>query len=305
MVLIGQYRRRGATMGRRSDLGILPGLVVFFLAINSILLCKTYIGDRIVYSMNQYIESYREKDMTFYGGECRQDATFGISEKKRMETITCVLNGMTFFTEEQLEERAQLVQSLSHIEGSFVEAGVALGGTAILVTHIALGRPVHLYDVFGMIPAPNHVKDTQDAIERYNVIQSGESRGFGNDTYYGYMKDLLSQVKKNFETCNVSTQCVQFHKGLVEDTMKDINFDIAYLHCDTDFYSAVYHCLVDGAPHVRVGGYIVVDDFFSYGSAKHAVEDYFTEVNETHLQTSRNHVYTTIVTDVLTLIRTT
>lgn len=217
----------------------------------------------------------------------------------------CVLNGMTFFTRKKLRERALLLESISQVHGAVVEAGVALGGTAIFVT--ALGqqgrRPVHLYDVFGLIPPPNDAKDTSDAKERYQIIAAGKSRGFGNQTYYGYQKDVLSQVQQNFKTCRVPTTCVNFHKGLVENTMMNINFDIAYLHCDTDFYSAVYHCLVDASPHVVVGGAIVIDDYYAYGSARNAVTDFFTEVNSTHLKTSRNHVYRVTKTSVLSMIR--
>lgn len=237
---------------------------------------------------------------------CREDARFPdpTPPGQLKETISCVRNGMTFFTLEKLEDRARLVQSLSHVDGAIVEAGVALGGTAILVTMIASGRPVHLYDVFGMIPPPDDTRDTSDAIERYSAIQSGSSRGFGNSTYYGYMDDVLSKVKKNFETCHVPyEECVAFHAGYVEDTMKDIDFDIAYLHCDTDFYSAVYHCLVDGAPHVQVGGYIVVDDYFAYGSAKNAFHDFFRQINESHVETSRKHVYHMTMTRIVTLER--
>jgi len=216
----------------------------------------------------------------------------------------CVLNGMTFFTREKLRERELLLESISQVRGAVVEAGVALGGTAIFVTALAQGRrPVHLYDVFGLIPPPSDAKDTPDAKKRYKIIAAGKSRGFGNQTYYGYQKDLLSQVQQNFKTCKVPTACVNFHKGLVENTMMNINFDVAYLHCDTDFYSAVYHCLVDGSPHVVIGGVIVIDDYYAYGPARNAVTDFFKEINSTHLKTSRNHVFRVTKTSVLSLTR--
>ena len=219
------------------------------------------------------------------------------------QLLDCVRNGMTYLTQEQLQDRVILLESLSDVDGAIVEAGVALGGTAILATHVARKRPVHLYDIFGMIPPPEHRKDTDDAKERYSIIKAGKSRGFGNTTYYGYMTDVMSQVLDNYKTCKVSLECVQFHKGLVEETMKDIHFAIAYLHCDTDFYSAVYHCLVDGAPHVVVNGAIAIDDYFSYGSAQQAVEDYFTDLNDTFVETSRGHVYYKTLTTIITLRR--
>jgi asparagine synthase (glutamine-hydrolysing) len=214
----------------------------------------------------------------------------------------CVLNGMTFFTKSKLLSRAKVLLSLSQVPGSIVEAGVALGGTAIFATKIAHGRPVHLYDVFGMIPRPDDEKDTHDAVRRYKEIKAGKAQGFGNQTYYGYEQDLLSKVKANYDACQVPMDCVSFHKGLVEQTMKDINFRVAYLHCDTDFYSAVYHCLVDGAPHISLNGYIVIDDYFSYGSARNAVHDYF-KINGSNYRNSRNQEFQAFKSNVLMLKR--
>lgn len=214
----------------------------------------------------------------------------------------CVLNGMTFFTKSKLYSRYEALLSLSDVQGSIVEAGVALGGTAIFATKIAHGRPVHLYDVFGMIPRPDDERDTQDAVQRYNKIKDGKARGFGNQAYYGYQQDLLSRVKSNFDVCQVTTACVSFHEGLVQETMKDINFRIAYLHCDTDFYSAVYHCLVDGASHVSVHGIIAIDDYKAFGSARNAVHDYF-KINGSTYTNSRNQEFRALNSNVLMLKR--
>jgi asparagine synthase (glutamine-hydrolysing) len=61
----------------------------------------------------------------------------------------------------------------------FIEAGCALGGSAILLATVKnRRRPLHLFDVFGMIPAPT-AEDTQEVHDRYRTIVEGKSSGIG------------------------------------------------------------------------------------------------------------------------------
>lgn len=65
--------------------------------------------------------------------------------------------------------------------GMLIEAGCALGGSAIVVaTAKAQARPFYVYDVFGMIPAPS-AQDGADVHARYKVIQQGQSAGIGRN----------------------------------------------------------------------------------------------------------------------------
>jgi len=57
-------------------------------------------------------------------------------------------------------------------DGDFVECGIALGGSAILMASLLPGeRVMHGYDVFGMIPPPGP-EDPPKVHERYQVIAS-------------------------------------------------------------------------------------------------------------------------------------
>jgi asparagine synthase (glutamine-hydrolysing) len=106
-------------------------------------------------------------------------------------------------------------------DGDFLECGVALGGSAILLAHHAgVGRRFHGYDVFGMIPPPGD-NDPPEAHERYRTIASGESSGLGGERYYGYRDDLYEEVAAAFSEFGVPVDGdrVQLHRGLFEDTL--------------------------------------------------------------------------------------
>jgi asparagine synthase (glutamine-hydrolysing) len=94
----------------------------------------------------------------------------------------------------KLENIAAAVRSVEGrgVPGVFLEAGVALGGSAILIARLkSEARELRLYDVFGLIPPPSE-RDEQDAHKRFEEIASGRSQGLGGDGYYGYESDLYA-----------------------------------------------------------------------------------------------------------------
>src|SRR5262245_33980895 len=85
------------------------------------------------------------------------------------------------------------------VPGDFLEFGVALGGSAILMAQgLEADRSFHGFDVFGMIPPPEHEKDDGKSKARYQEIKAGRSAGLGGQTYYGYRKNLYDEVRQTF-----------------------------------------------------------------------------------------------------------
>jgi hypothetical protein len=86
----------------------------------------------------------------------------------------------------RLEKELKAV--LKRVPGDIAEFGVALGGSAIILSKEASRhrRRFHGFDVFAMIPPPKSEKDDQKARDRYRTISSGESKGIDGDLYYGY-----------------------------------------------------------------------------------------------------------------------
>lgn len=163
----------------------------------------------------------------------------------------------------------------SRIEGAVIEAGCALGGSAILLSKLkSTSRPFNVYDVFDMIPPPSE-EDPADVHERYKTIKEGKAEGFAGDEYYGYQKDLYSVVQKNFEQfqVDIKKENVSLIKGLLQDTMK-IDGPVALAHIDVDWYDPVMTCLERITPHLVPGGVIILDDYYDWGGCKKATDEF-------------------------------
>lgn len=159
--------------------------------------------------------------------------------------------------------------------GAYIEAGVALGGSAIL---LGLLKPsevrLELYDVFGMIPAPGE-NDGFDAHRRYEEIRSGTSVGLGGNTYYGYVDGLLEKVKGNLRRFDLEPDggTIRFVPGLFEETLQPTG-KVALAHIDCDWYESVKVCIERIAPHLAPGGIVIFDDYSSYSGCTQAVDEW-------------------------------
>jgi asparagine synthase (glutamine-hydrolysing) len=97
-------------------------------------------------------------------------------------------NGLTYLGENALLDLYEQVRRVEdeHLEGRLIEAGCALGGSAIVIAAAkAKERHLYVYDVFDMIPPPTD-QDGEDVHERYRIIARVESQGIRGATYYGY-----------------------------------------------------------------------------------------------------------------------
>ncbi|MBH5368994.1 TylF/MycF/NovP-related O-methyltransferase [Bradyrhizobium glycinis] len=187
---------------------------------------------------------------------------------------------LTYLTPQRLLriERAARAVLKSGAQGDFLEMGIALGGSGIIMAEIAKagGRRFYGYDVFGMIPPPTSEKDDEKSKERYEKISAGESTGIGNDSYYGYRKDLLGDVMNSFARHGhpVDNHTIILRKGLFQDTLPHHHGAIAFAHIDCDWYDPVKLCLELIPPKLSRGGIIVLDDYHDYGGARTATDEF-------------------------------
>ncbi|MBK1840712.1 hypothetical protein JHL17_25230 [Azospirillum sp. YIM B02556] len=209
-----------------------------------------------------------------YGAEMRA------LTNREIEVIKLILsNKMTYCAPLKLVKICEALREVNEgVEGIYIEAGVALGGTAALIANFK--RPhekLALYDVFSTIPAPSE-KDGRDAHDRYEVIRSGNSEGIGGDKYYGYQDNLIDVVKNNIQSTGLSLDdtSIDFHKGLFEDTLF-VNDKVAFAHIDCDWHDPVAVCIERIAPNVSIGGFIIFDDYWFYSGAKTAVDNFLIE----------------------------
>lgn len=160
-------------------------------------------------------------------------------------------------------------------EGVIIEAGCALGGSAIVMaTAKRHDRPMYVYDVFGMIPPPS-VADGEDVQDRYETIRKGEAKGLHGDPYYGYEDDLRQRVVDNFSACGVEVRqaSVQLVQGLFTDTIIGTE-PVALAHIDGDWYESVRTCLERIAPRLSPGGVMVIDDYDAWSGCRTAVDEF-------------------------------
>jgi hypothetical protein len=172
---------------------------------------------------------------------------------------------------------------LNDVVGDFIEAGVALGGSAILLGRLKPPQArIWLYDVYGTIPPPDE-NDGPDAHARFDVIRSGRSEGLGGDGYYGYVDDLLERVKSNLREFGVDPDGsdLQFVRGLFEETLRP-SAPIALAHIDCDWYASVRTCIDRILPLLSPGGIIVFDDYNSYSGCRRAVDEML--IDQPHLE---------------------
>lgn len=188
---------------------------------------------------------------------------------------------LTYLSDNKLASLANTCHSIQKagMPGIFLEAGCALGGSAILIATIKdPERQLFVYDVFGMIPPPTE-EDSQDVHDRYKVIVEGKSAGIDGDKYYGYQEDLYDVVQSNLRSFGVDCekQSVSLVKGLIQDTMK-IDEPVAFAHVDVDWYEPVLTCLKCVFPNLVVGGSIILDDYHAWGGCRKATDEYLREV---------------------------
>ena len=187
---------------------------------------------------------------------------------------------LTFLKEARLFSLVSICEELNEkgIEGNLVEAGCALGGSAIaLASAKGQDRRLTVYDTFEMIPPPGP-KDGPDVHARYEVIAGGGAEGHDGDTYYGYLKDIPERVASSFSDFGYAMEDhnVFMKKGLVEDTLI-VDEPVCLAHIDVDWHSPVTACLERIVPNLPVGGVIVLDDYLDWSGCRLAADEYFVD----------------------------
>jgi predicted O-methyltransferase YrrM len=208
------------------------------------------------------------------------DATYDLPPAVEQTIERARAEHLTYLRRNDLRELATVVADAdaNELPGLIVEAGTARGGSAIVMAAAkAPSRPMKVYDVFGMIPAPSE-HDGADVHRRYEKIAGGEAKGVGGDTYYGYRDDLYEEVKESFGRLGVPVEDhnVELVQGLFEDTI-DLDEPVAFAHLDGDWYESTMTCLQRIAPLLTPGGRIVLDDYDHWSGCRMAVDEYFED----------------------------
>jgi asparagine synthase (glutamine-hydrolysing) len=186
---------------------------------------------------------------------------------------------LTYLSDTKLLRLEQALRQATTANGAFVEFGVALGGSAIMIANAAAAARQRFFgfDVFGLIPPPASDKDDAKSKARYDVIASGQATGIGGDKYYGYRENLYDDVVKAFQRNGLAVdgRLISLVKGPFEDTLPTTNIGcVAFCHIDCDWYDPVKFCLDQISARLKPHGLILLDDYHDYGGCAQATREF-------------------------------
>lgn len=203
---------------------------------------------------------------------------------------------LTYLDDRALSELEQTMRALDvkRVPGIIVEAGCALGGSAVVLgSSKRADRSFRIYDVFGMIPPPT-AADDEDVHARYQKVASGKSDGIEGDPYYGYEKDLRTKVTNTLRSfgLELAADHIELIQGLFKETMK-IEEPVALAHIDADWYDSVMTCLEHIAPQLSPGGELIIDDYAHWSGCRKAVDAYFADKSADYVFSHRARLHIT------------
>jgi hypothetical protein len=162
------------------------------------------------------------------------------------------------------------------VPGAFVECGVYLGGSIIVMLRTLLlngitDRDVYLFDTFEGMPQPGE----QDVY--YTGEPAAATWRFFSGTEQGsnWVRADLESVKARVLAVGYPTERIHFVKGMVEETVPArAPKKIALLRLDTDFYSSTKHELEHLYPRLSRGGVLIIDDYGAFRGSREATDEY-------------------------------
>lgn len=184
----------------------------------------------------------------------------------RKNLITSIVMPYTMVSKERVLNLYRLACMVEKegIKGDIVECGVANGGTAAVLSHIATtkgsNRTVWLFDSFQGMP-PTSPLDSEEAKQWV-----GQTLG---------SKDKVLEVLKKV---GADLTKVKIIEGMFEETFPKVGIPkIALLNIDADWYDSVKLCLEKFYDSVVGGGVVSIDDYGHWEGCRRAVDELFAE----------------------------
>jgi hypothetical protein len=180
----------------------------------------------------------------------------------------------TMVPEESLVDLADLVKVIltSDTPGAFVECGVWRGGTSFLIADLLRragirDRKVWLCDSFEGLPPPASI----DGPAAIAFAQNTDS-----PFYFDNCRASLADVQQTAAKLGLSSY-TEFLPGWFQDTLLTNRArigPIGLLRLDGDWYASTLCCLEALYDQVVDGGFIILDDYFTYEGCAIAVHEF-------------------------------
>ncbi len=166
-------------------------------------------------------------------------------------------------------EACQLISAVvatKRVPGDIAELGVAYGASAKLILKYANGRPIHLFDTFAGLPAPDKNVDSAKFVE-------------------GDFKTSLRQVQAYL--ADAPKEQLFYHQGYFPQTVGPVAaHKFSFVHLDADLYESTLEALKFFYPRMSPGGIILCHDYLSAAGVVQAYAEFFADKIEPVIELS-------------------
>ena len=186
----------------------------------------------------------------------------------RQSGLDWPLFGYTMTGRKRLDALERCIEDVLNdkVPGDIVETGVWRGGSMMLAKAILnkrgdTARKIWLADSFEGMPVPCETDKSKSLQEDFS------DRDF--------LVATDEQVRANFERFGLLDDRVMFLKGWFCDTLPSAPIEqLSILRLDGDLYESTKDALMALYDKLSVGGYAIVDDYYSWPGCKLAVDEY-------------------------------
>ena len=214
---------------------------------NSARLHRLIAASRLVRSLS--IGVLARIEMGILGGHKEQDVMADIRAARRGRES--LLSGNEAFTV------YSLARSQSALAGEMAEVGVYQGVSARLISMASGSRPLHLFDTFAGLPAP-------DADENVRMRKGHYAASLAS--VQSFLKDRPN---------------VSYHPGLFPDTAQPCDERrFSFVHLDVDLKSSTLACLAFFYPRMVPGGVILSHDYSYLDGVRDAFAEFLSGRSE-------------------------
>lgn len=201
---------------------------------------------------------------------------------KDLEPILRMVRPFTMVANESLVDLANqmLVVLRDNIPGAFVECGVWRGGASFLMAELlrqfgVTDRKVWLFDSFEGIPLPQEI----DGPAAKEWAKTPNKPWYADKTAISV--DAVRATAEKFGLAEYT----KFVKGWFDQTLaatRERLGPIAILRIDCDWYASVRCCLENLYDNVADGGFVIIDDYYTYDGSVLAVHEFLAKRGLAH-----------------------
>lgn len=187
---------------------------------------------------------------------------------KRKSGLDWPLFGYTMTGRSRLDALERCLNDVldNNVPGDVAETGVWRGGSMMLAKAILderkeYTRHIWLADSFEGMPTPKETDSSKSQLEDFSDRD--------------YLIATQQQVESNFARFGLLDDRVKFLKGWFCDTLPRAPIkQLALLRLDGDLYESTMDALTALYNKLSVGGYIIIDDYYSWPGCKKAVDEF-------------------------------